>query len=279
MPDPNEDLDPNEVALPPLPPGPFDPIDLGPLLDLRNLPDIAAVIANPDVKGELPRAEAADKYGSFREDHADPAKEVFTTFFSYLGTTTPRKDREAWADRGYEWVDRLVAFLSQARKTGEIAVEHAALRDAIQSIIERYKRMWREKVQETPDRHPLAKHFGPAVSGGNSAVAGDRRLDCDKREHKDLSDDTLTSGKSEWRPPEGYVGTKDIQHSRRFDKGGKNPVSSTIQRWVKRDKREAQETNREPIRIVQAPDTHENYYPEAWIHEQIRRWSPRKPTA
>lgn len=73
-----------------------------------------------------------------------------------------------------------------------------------------------------------------------------------------------------WRPPEGYVGTKEICHDVRFRKSGKNPQPSTIQRWVERAARE-----NEPIEIVKAPDTGENFYPEAWIVRQIERWRPR----
>jgi len=77
--------------------------------------------------------------------------------------------------------------------------------------------------------------------------------------------------KPPWEPPPGYVGTKTIMHDPRFKKLGKNPPRSTIQRWGERSEKEG-----EPVKIERAPDTHECYYPQQWVMDQVERWNPRK---
>lgn len=73
-----------------------------------------------------------------------------------------------------------------------------------------------------------------------------------------------------WAPPSGHVGVKEIMTDQRFMKNGKNPPRATIQDWVNRK-------DGSRVQAEQAPDTLETYYPESWVHEQIRRWNPRKP--
>lgn len=76
----------------------------------------------------------------------------------------------------------------------------------------------------------------------------------------------------QWRPPEGYVGAKQISTAPRFQKKGKNPPRTTLQEWEKRSSK-----SKSPIHVVKAPDSNECYYPEAWVHEQIQQWNPRQP--
>ncbi len=93
---------------------------------------------------------------------------------------------------------------------------------------------------------------------------------------KELEAECLQAGRKDappqrpWQPPDGYVRTSEIKFNPRFKKTGKNPVESTIQRWVERAKR-----NKKSVEIVKAPDTHENHYAEAWVLEQIELWNPR----
>lgn len=78
-----------------------------------------------------------------------------------------------------------------------------------------------------------------------------------------------------WKPPTGYVGAKTITSDERFWKGGKRPPRTTIDTWVNRDKKHAKAQGRDPVTIVKAPDSGENFYPEDWVQEQIRLWHPR----
>lgn len=92
----------------------------------------------------------------------------------------------------------------------------------------------------------------------------------------DVAGDAKIGPVQEWQPPPGHVGTKEICHHERFRKKGTSPVPSTIQRWVERDKRQADKNHTDLVNVVQAPDTHENHYPESWIRQQIDLWNPRQ---
>jgi hypothetical protein len=124
---------------------------------------------------------------------------------------------------------------------------------------------------ETPDDTP--------VGDGVTMTRNKRRFDRAAMSEQPVSLPSVlrVSGKP-WEPPNGYVGTNEIVNDARFRKNGKNPVQSTIQRWVDRDNREAKKNANSQVIIERAPDTHECYYPESWVFEQIKRWHPRPPT-
>ena len=82
----------------------------------------------------------------------------------------------------------------------------------------------------------------------------------------------MSGSQAKWCPPPGYVGRKTICHNNRFSKGGKNPVATTIDGWVKSAERQG-----ESVAIVQDPANRENYYPRDWIVERIGSWNPRTP--
>lgn len=74
-----------------------------------------------------------------------------------------------------------------------------------------------------------------------------------------------------WSPPPGFVSTHEIETNSRFRKNNKNPAPSTIDGWKKRSVREGI-----PVKVIKGPSSPMNYYPEAWVLEQIKRWRPQK---
>jgi hypothetical protein len=97
-------------------------------------------------------------------------------------------------------------------------------------------------------------------------------------------------GISQWRPPPAYVGTKTIQNSPLYKKGGEYPAGSTIDRWKERSRKHGQpvivvtaaefdstiqQEGDNAIIAVRAPDTGEVYYPAQWVSDAWTRWAPR----
>lgn len=74
-----------------------------------------------------------------------------------------------------------------------------------------------------------------------------------------------SKGLARWRPPPGYVGTKEIGIDNRFKKDGKNPPRTTIDVWLKKH----------PTTKIPAPDSREIHISETWVLERIAGWNPR----
>lgn len=72
-----------------------------------------------------------------------------------------------------------------------------------------------------------------------------------------------TPQQEEWRPPEGFIGSKTIEQDYMVPR-------TTLQRWHNRDIGKLS-----PL-IERDPKTRENYYPEDWVKKQVAQWKPRK---
>ena len=127
----------------------------------------------------------------------------------------------------------------------------------------------------------------PEVGPPTSDAAGNSLADMTKRDNgaaaRTANEPTLSKAGAEaggaspkaWKRLPNTVHTKEFEQDARFQKNGKNPAPSTVQRWVERSAREGK-----PVEIIQDPATHENYYPEEWFLEQWEQWKPRtKPSA
>lgn len=224
-----------------------------PLAAAIDLAEQAAAEHGPDIaNGKSPRHHAAWRVFKQRLEHVDELweerKAAVQSYLSFSELQTLDRELKDWQEALCNAAMHWVQWSTYSRPA-----VHKQTRDLLSSAQELEKRLHASSAERGPQRklQEVLDHN-------------------DELRRTSAGDSRLLAGDGQWKPPHGYVGTKTIRHDVRFRKRDKNPQPSTIQRWVERAAREDK-----PVKIVKAPDTGENFYPEAWIAKQIERWSPR----
>lgn len=186
-------------------------------------------------------------------------------------------DRAAKLSRAHDAVSRLRADYEDKRRH-DLAEAQAARKQETRDRCRASARTWKRLISDltAAERALNAGEFGQFAVIMQKLATWHSEVAEDVCPVKAESSGGRSKAAPPWTPPPGYVGTNTIKYAGRFRKHGKNPASSTIQRWVERS---GSHSDSPVKKKVVDPVTHERYYPESWVKEQIQRWNPRQSGA